>query len=309
MLTGMTLVCLAIVALPQLGFAQSSPQIGTWKLNLQKSEFIPGPAPRSRSLNITQDGQNIRDTVQEIDAQGNVSTSEVMHVYDGQPHPAPGHPGFDATVITKVDANPFSLIAIRLKAGKLVQVGTFVISHDGKTLTTTITGINVNGQPIKAIAVYDKQSTGTAASEPGDPIRDCRSGVNTCSTTYPQIYCSADGETHFQEVTVPLTLVQTNSDPLFASTINSEQTSRWIVFPKGWNVGLFRQGVFHTYEGPNTRKRFVSVREGTITIRATDGEERTFKKGDIFEAVDLLPCKGRLSKSEDGAVVLFTDHP
>ena len=157
MLTGMALLGLAIVALPQLGFAQSSPQIGTWKLNLQKSEFIPGPAPRSRTLNITEEGQNIRDTVREINAQGNVSTAEVMHVYDGQPHPAPGFPDFDATVITKVDANPFSLIATRLKAGKLVQVGTFVISQDGKTLTINITGINVNGQPVKSIGVYDKQ--------------------------------------------------------------------------------------------------------------------------------------------------------
>ena len=49
--------------------------------------------------------------------------------------------------------------------------------------------------------------------------------------------------------------------------------------------------------------------KGTITVRVTDGEERTFKKGDIFEAVDLAPCKGRLSKSEDGAVALLTNHP
>jgi hypothetical protein len=157
MLTGMALVGLAIVSLPQLGFAQSSPQIGTWKLNLQKSEFIPGPAPKSRTLNIIQDGQNIKDTVQEINSQGNASTAVVMHVYNGLPHPAPGFPDFDATVITQVDANPFSLIAIRLKAGKLVQVGTFVVTQDGKTLTTNITGINVNGQPARSIAVYDRQ--------------------------------------------------------------------------------------------------------------------------------------------------------
>jgi hypothetical protein len=155
MLTGMALVGLAIVALPQLGFAQSSPLIGTWKLNLQKSEYIPGPAPRSNTLNIAQDGQIVRDTVQRIDAAGNVSTGVVMHVYDGQPHPATGNPDFDATVITQVDAN--SLIASRLKAGKLVQVGTVVISQDGKTLTNSITGVNVNGQPVKSIAVYDKQ--------------------------------------------------------------------------------------------------------------------------------------------------------
>jgi hypothetical protein len=75
MLTGVALVGLGIVALPQRVFAQSGPQIGTWKLNLQKSEFIPGPAPRSRTLNIQEDGQNIIDTVQEINSQGNVSTA------------------------------------------------------------------------------------------------------------------------------------------------------------------------------------------------------------------------------------------
>ena len=74
-LTGVTVLGLAAAALPQLAFAQSSPQIGTWKLNLQKSEFIPGPAPRSRTLNIQEDGQNIIDTVQEINSQGNVSTA------------------------------------------------------------------------------------------------------------------------------------------------------------------------------------------------------------------------------------------
>jgi hypothetical protein len=135
--------------------AQNGPQIGTWELNLQRSRYIAGPAPRSRTLNIEQDGQIVTDTVKQIDAVGNVSAAVIMHVYDGQPHPATGFPDFDATVITQVDAN--SLIASRLKAEKLVQVATFVISQDGKMLTITITGIDVNGQPVKSIAVYDKQ--------------------------------------------------------------------------------------------------------------------------------------------------------
>ena len=161
--------------------------------------------------------------------------------------------------------------------------------------------------PVRVLAqAPENVGTGTAAIEPGDTIQDCSSGGNTCSITYPQIYCSADGETHFQNVTIPLTLFPTNADPVFASTINPENASLWVVFPKGWGVDLFRQGVFHLYAGP---KRFVSIREGTITVRVTDGEERTFNKGDIFEAVDLPPCKGRLSKSEDGAVTLLTNHP
>ena len=152
----------------------------------------------------------------------------------------------------------------------------------------------------------ENAGTGTAAIEPGDTIKNCNSGGNTCSITYPQIYCSADGETHFRDVTVPLTLFPTNADPVFASTINPENAGLWVVFPKGWGVDEFRQGIFHLYAGP---KRFVSIREGTITVRVTDGEERTFKKGDIFEALELAPCKGRLSKSEDGAVALSMNHP
>ena len=56
--------------------------------------------------------------------------------------------------------------------------------------------------------------TGTAAIEPGDTIQDCSSGGNTCSITYPQIYCSADGENHFQNVTIPLTLFRLMRTPI-----------------------------------------------------------------------------------------------
>jgi hypothetical protein len=154
MLTGMTLF--AIAALPQFGFAQSNPLIGTsWKLNLDKSKYSPGPPPRSSTLNFTLDGQNVKDTVQQIDAQGHANTGVVMHVYDGQPHPATISPDYDATVLTRVDAN--TLIFSRLKAGKLVATGTFVVSPDGTMLIVTNTGIDRNGQPLKSVVVYDKQ--------------------------------------------------------------------------------------------------------------------------------------------------------
>ena len=122
--------------------------------------------------------------------------------------------------------------------------------------------------PLRVLAqAPENVDTGTAATEPDDTIRNCSSGGNACSTTYPQIYCSADRETHFQDVTLPLTLIPTNSDSNFRSTINPENASLWVVFPKGWGIDGFRQGVFHLYAGP---KRFVSIREGTITVRATD---------------------------------------
>jgi len=150
-----TLTLFGLIALPQVSFAQSSPLIGTWKLNLEKSKFTPGTAPRSQTNTYQQDGQNIRGTVQTVDAQGNAATAMLMHIYDGQPHPLTGNPNYDARSYTRVDAN--TLISASMKAGKLVQVATIVISADGKTFTTTSTGIQLNGLMGTNIAVSDKQ--------------------------------------------------------------------------------------------------------------------------------------------------------
>ena len=154
-LTAIMVSGLAIAALPQVSFAQSSPLIGTWKLNVEKSKFSPGPPPRSATLTYTQDGQNIKNTTQGIDAQGNAASGVLLHIYDGQPHPSTGSQVSDASAYTRLDAN--TLIFTRLKAGKLVAVGTAVLSQDGKTWTVTTTGTNSNGQPASSIALYEKQ--------------------------------------------------------------------------------------------------------------------------------------------------------
>jgi hypothetical protein len=45
----------------------------------------------------------------------------------------------------------------RTKAGKLVEVGTMVVSPDGKNRTLTSTGIDSTGRIINNIAVFDRQ--------------------------------------------------------------------------------------------------------------------------------------------------------
>ena len=154
-LIGMALMGLGVVALPQSAFAQSSPLIGTWKLNVEKSKYSPGPAPRSATLTYAQDGQNIRNTSQTVDAQGNQTTVVFLHIYDGQPHPTTGSPLFDASAYNRLDPNTYAFS--RLKGGKLVGVGWAVVSQDGKTWTVTQTGPDANGRPVNSVAVYDKQ--------------------------------------------------------------------------------------------------------------------------------------------------------
>ena len=154
----LSLAVLSVVAFafPQASFAQSSPLIGTWKLNLEKSKLAPLTAPRSQTATFQQDGQNIKNTNQTIDAQGNATTSMFLHIYDGQPHPTTGNPLYDASAYLRLDGN--TIVLSRSKAGKLIQIGTIVVSQDGKSRTNTTSGIvGPNGFMDTTVSVYDKQ--------------------------------------------------------------------------------------------------------------------------------------------------------
>jgi hypothetical protein len=149
MLIGMTLLGLAIAALPRAGFAQSDPFVGTWKLNIEKSKIITGPGPLTDAVSIQAEGQSHKAIA--ANRSGEVTDTQI---YDGMSHPVTGIPDRDARAFTRVDA--YTIISSGTKAGKLVRTATDVVSQDGKTLTLTRTGMR-NGQPYSHIAVYDKQ--------------------------------------------------------------------------------------------------------------------------------------------------------
>ena len=156
MLIGIALVSLVTVALPPSAFAQNNSLIGTWRLNLDKSKFSPGRAPRSLTLTYEQDGQNIKLTPQGIDPQGSPLGGTLLHIYDGQPHQSTGDSDYDASAYTRVDAGTF--IFSRLKAGKLIATGSGAVSQDGKTLTITTTGTGVSGGGASSgVLVLEKQ--------------------------------------------------------------------------------------------------------------------------------------------------------
>jgi len=143
-------------AAPQVGLAQSNPLIGTWKINLAKSKFSPGPPPKTQTLTFEADGQNLKNTAETIDAQGQARKIVFMHIYDGKPHPVLDTAAqFDATTYTQVDA--YHVNWVRSKAGKAVLTGSNEVSSDGRTYTVTTEGTGANGQPISSVAVYEKQ--------------------------------------------------------------------------------------------------------------------------------------------------------
>jgi hypothetical protein len=149
--------CLSIIVaigltLPAFGQGVD-PLIGTWKLNLEKSTFIGAPAPKSTTLTWSGEGQNLIDTAEGLDAQGQAFKIVFRHIYDGQPHPTTGSPDWDSSAYTRIGN---TINVVRFRQGKAVSVEQAVIVP-GKTYTLTYESINANNQPYHGVSVYDRQ--------------------------------------------------------------------------------------------------------------------------------------------------------
>ena len=62
-------VCLVAMS-PLSGFTQTDTFIGTWKLNLAKSKYSPGPPPKSQTATYDAAGDGVKVTVKGTNGQG-----------------------------------------------------------------------------------------------------------------------------------------------------------------------------------------------------------------------------------------------
>jgi len=140
-------------------FAQSNPMIGNWKLNLAKSKYTPGPAPKSQSATIEAAGDGIRNVTKGVAADGSAIAYEyTASSLDGKDYPMAGSAppsGGDTIAVKRIDTYTFES-SIK-KAGKVVQTNKVVYSKDGKMRTISTKGTDKNGQPTSSVAVYERQ--------------------------------------------------------------------------------------------------------------------------------------------------------
>ena len=145
-------VVLAGTALAQAG----SSNLGTWKLNLAKSKYAAGTAPKSATFTNVVAGAGIKSTSDSVAADGTARHSEYTMVYDGKDNPLTGNSlNGDVVAGTRLDANTVTFIY--KKGGKVTVTTTNVASSDRKTYTITAKGTNTLGQTVNSVAVYDKQ--------------------------------------------------------------------------------------------------------------------------------------------------------
>jgi hypothetical protein len=137
-----------------VGFAKTSPHMGTWKLNEAKSKFVPGAA-KNNTVVYEAAGDDTKVTVDGADADGNATHSEWTGKFNGKYFAVTGDATSDERSYRVVNAH--TLVFTARKGGKVTLTGRVVVSANGKMRTVTTTGTNEKGKRFRNVAVYDKE--------------------------------------------------------------------------------------------------------------------------------------------------------
>ena len=152
-----TVLTILFLALTTAGLvsAQSDPFVGTWKLDVAKSKFDPGPAPQSQARTWDASG---KVSIEGVNAAGKPMAYGYTIKDDGKDHPTMGAiPNGAQTVSTKrMSANKVE--ANFTRDGKHAETATFSVSKDGKVLSILAKGTSpVDGKPFTKDTVWEKQ--------------------------------------------------------------------------------------------------------------------------------------------------------
>ena len=142
-------------SLERVSAQASNPRLGTWKLNLAKSKYDPGPAPQSNTMKIEAAGEGEKATTEGVNAAGAPTKTEYTAQSDGKDYPLTGSQNADTVALKRVDAR--TIERTDKKGEKVVATSTRVVSEDGKTMTVTTKGTNAQGQAVNNVTVWDKQ--------------------------------------------------------------------------------------------------------------------------------------------------------
>jgi hypothetical protein len=134
--------------------AADNPQMGTWKLNEAKSKIAAG-SPKNTTVVYEAAGDQVKVTVDGVDAEGKAAHNEWTGKFDGKDYPVTGDPSTDARSYKQINDHTLELTG--KKDGKVTVTGKIVVSADGKSRTLNTTGTNPKGEKVKNTAVYDKQ--------------------------------------------------------------------------------------------------------------------------------------------------------
>jgi hypothetical protein len=140
-----------------LASAAGAPEsvVGTWALNLAKSKFTPGPAPKSQTRTYAATADGIDLAVTGVAADGKTISQSSTFKYDGKDYAITGAADYDTLTLKQVDK--LTVESTQKKAGKAVGKTVRTVSQDGKVLTLSSKGTDAKGVAYDNVMVFDRQ--------------------------------------------------------------------------------------------------------------------------------------------------------
>ena len=137
--------------------AQSDLRVGTWILNVPKSKYNSGPAPKSQSRIHEMQGELFVVRVQGVAADGSQIGYGYTYRLDGKDYPMTGPKipyGAETVTVKQIDPDTFDVTT--KKAGKPLVTTRIVYSNGATVLTMTSKGTDASGHEVNLVAVYDR---------------------------------------------------------------------------------------------------------------------------------------------------------
>lgn len=153
-LIAISAVAVWFLACAGLMLAQNDAFVGSWKLDVAKSKFDPGPAPKSQTRVWESSG---KVTVESINAAGKHMSYGYTIKTDGSTYPTTGAIPNGAETIATKRVSSKAVEATFQRAGKDVETTSFTVSKDGKVLTIDAKGSTADGHAFHNVTVWDKQ--------------------------------------------------------------------------------------------------------------------------------------------------------
>ena len=134
--------------------AAADSSLGTWKLNVTKSTFGSGVAPKSETRTYSAISLGTHVVIESEDASGKKTKAETLLTYDGQPQKIVGNEDFDTVTTKRVDK--YETTADLIKGGKVVGSLRRLVSKDGKTMSINQKLLKADGSTETSMGVYER---------------------------------------------------------------------------------------------------------------------------------------------------------
>jgi uncharacterized cupin superfamily protein len=134
------------------------------------------------------------------------------------------------------------------------------------------------------------QEAAAAAASLNAPLRGSQ---DPSHVIYTRLYCTPDGETHFQNVTVGLAKgnYAPPAAPAYTGGSRPVSTALFVSGESHWGENDLKNRINH----PAPAVQLAVVLSGVYSVTATDGETRRFYPGDVNLLEDTAPCKGHIT--------------